>query len=367
MATRIEPVDRRIVRSSVWWTVPEQDRDRLFIRPGWLNEPRVRVARLGQTKMTKHSTVCAGIDIGKLKLDVALNGSKARLEADNNTAGHDTIVAWLKRHKVDRIGVEATGGYEKNLVRVLRRAGFVVVVLQPLQVRAYAQFRLKLAKNDKIDAAMIAACVASVEELHDAPDPRFEAFAATQTLIDQLNEDIVLYKTRLEMAQDETSRAFWKQEIASRKAHVRDARKGLREAMRQHADLAAKLDLIASVQGVAEKSAIAVLIRMPEIGMLSREAVAALAGLAPYDDDSGTRSGPRHIRGGRTRLRTSLYAAAFPATFHWNPLLKTFYERLRNKGKTHKMALVACARKLLIFINTVVARGTPWLPIAAAN
>lgn len=317
--------------------------------------------------MTKHSTVCAGIDIGKLKLDVALNGSKARLEAGNTAAGHDTIVAWLKRHKVDRIGVEATGGYETNVVRMLRRAGFVVVVLQPLQVRAYAQFRLKLAKNDKIDATMIAACVASVEEIRAAPDPRFEAFAAAQTLIDQLSEDIVLYKTRLEMAQDQTSRAFWTQEIANRKAQARNVRKTLGEAMRVHVDLAAKLDLIASVQGVAEKSAIAILIRMPEIGMLSREQVAALAGLAPYDDDSGTRSGPRHIKGGRARLRASLYAAAFAATFHWNPLLKAFYARLRGKGKTHKMALVACTRKLLIFINTVVARGTPWQPQAAAN
>jgi len=317
--------------------------------------------------MTKHSTVCAGIDIGKLKLDVALTGCKARLEADNTPAGHDRIVAWLKHHKVDRIGVEATGGYEKSVVRVLRGAGFVVVVLQPLQVRAYAQFRLKLAKNDTIDATMIAACVASVEELRDPPDPRFEAFAAAQTLIDQLNEDVVLYKTRLEMAQDETSRTFWKQQIVSRTAQARAARKTLRDAMRAHADLAAKLDLIASVQGVAEKTAIAILIRMPEIGMLSREGVAALAGLAPYDDDSGTRSGPRHIKGGRTRLRTSLYAAAFAATFHWNPLLKTFYERLRRNGKTHKMALVACARKLLIFVNTVVARRTPWQPIAATS
>jgi transposase len=317
--------------------------------------------------MTKHSTVCAGIDIGKLKLDVALTGSKARLEADNTSAGYDKIVAWLKHHKVDRIGVEATGGYEKNVVRVLRGAGFVVVVLQPLQVRAYAQFRLKLAKNDKIDATMIADCVASVEELRDAPDPRFEAFAAAQTLLDQLNEDIVLYKTRLEMAQDEASRTFWKQEIVSRRAQARSARKTLRNAIRVHADLAAKLDLIASVQGVAEKTAIAILIRMPEIGMLSREEVAALAGLAPYDDDSGTRNGPRRIKGGRTRLRTSLYAAAFAATFHWNPHLKAFYQRLRGNGKTHKMALVACARKLLIFVNTVVARGSPWQPKPAAS
>ena len=314
--------------------------------------------------MANDSIVCAGIDIAKRKLDLALNGSKAQLEVENDPAGHDKAIAWLRRHKVERIGVEATGGYEKDVVRALRCAGFIVVVLQPLQVRAYAQFRLKLAKNDKIDAAMIAGCVASVDEIREAADPRFEAFAAAQTLIDQLNDDIVIYKTRLEMARDEASRTFWKQQVADRQAQVRSALKALRTGMRTHTDLAAKLDLIISVQGVAEKTAMAVLIRMPEIGSISREQVTALAGLAPYDDDSGNRTGQRHIKGGRTRLRSRLYAAAFAATFHWNPELKTFYERLRAKGKVHKIALVACTRKLLIYINTVVARGTPWQPSA---
>jgi transposase len=317
--------------------------------------------------MSNISIVCAGIDIGKLKLDVALYGAEARLEVDNTSTGHERLAAWLKLHKVERIGTEATGGYEQDVVRTLRRAGFLVAVLQPMQVRAYAKFRLRLAKNDRIDAALIAACVASVEEIREAPDPRFEAFAAAQTLIDQLKDDIVLYKTRRETARDEHGRAFWEQEIASRKAQARSALKTLRAEMRAHDDIAAKLDLIMSVEGVAEKSAIAILIRMPEIGTLSREQVAALAGLAPYDDDSGRRSGSRHIQGGRARLRTSLYAAALPAAIFWNPQLVTFYKRLRASGKTHKIALVASARKLLIFINTVVARATPWQPKSAVS
>jgi len=315
--------------------------------------------------MSDNSIICAGIDIGKQKLDVAVCGFKAALQADNTSAGHEKLIRWLQRHKVERVGVEATGGYEQEVVRTLRREGFPVVVFQPIQVRAYARFRLKLAKNDKIDASLIAACVASVDDIRAAPDPRFEAFAAAQTLIDQLTDDIVLYKTRRETARDEHSRAFWEREIAGRKAQLRSARKTLRTEMRAHADIAAKLDLIASVEGIAEKSAIAILIRIPEIGTLSREQVAALAGLAPYDDDSGRRAGSRHIQGGRTRLRTSLYAAALPAAFFWNPQLITFYKRLRANRKTHKMALVACARKLLIFINTVVARATPWQPKSA--
>jgi transposase len=311
-----------------------------------------------------NSTICAGIDIGKRKLDLAVTGSKDQLEVGNDPAGYDKAMAWLQRHGVERIGVEATGGYEKNVVRALRSAGFVVVVLQPLQVRAYAQYRLQHAKTDGIDAAMIAGCVAGVKELRDPIDPRFEAFAALQTVIDQLNDDIVICKTRLEMTHHEECRAFWREQIAERKKQLRDVLKKLSARIREHADLAAKLDLIISVQGAAEKTAIAVLVRMPEIGSLSREKVAALAGLAPYNDDSADRVGQRRIKGGRTRLRSSLYAAAFAATYHWNPQLKTFYQRLRAKGKTYKMALVACTRKLLIFINTVVARGTPWQPSA---
>ena len=106
---------------------------------------------------------------------------------------------------------------------------------------------------------------------------------------------------------------------------------------------------------------------MPEIGRLTREQAAALAGLAPYDDDSGDRVGTRHIAGGRERLRKAIYTAAFAAAFHWNDQLKALYKRLTAAGKPHKAALIACARKLLIYANTVVQRGTPWLakPLAA--
>jgi transposase len=100
---------------------------------------------------------------------------------------------------------------------------------------------------------------------------------------------------------------------------------------------------------------------MPEIGTISREQAAALAGLAPFDDDSGKHKGERHIAGGRERLRRSLYAAALPASFRWNAALIALYRRLIARGKTHKLALVACARKLIIYANTIVHRGTPWL------
>jgi transposase len=150
-------------------------------------------------------------------------------------------------------------------------------------------------------------------------------------------------------------------QIAHLSSVLRTELKALVTAIRQHSDLAERLDLIASVDGVGLKTAVAILVRMPEIGRITREEAAALVGLAPYDDDSGVHFGVRHIAGGRKRLRGSLYAAALPASFRWNPKLIALYQRLRAKGKEHKAALVACARKLLIYVNTVVERGTPWL------
>ena len=179
-------------------------------------------------------------------------------------------------------------------------------------------------------------------------------------MIEQLTEDVAQLKTRREACRDERIRAFWKQEINRLKSLLNGELKRLVFAIREHRDLSDRLDLIASVDGVGLRTAVAILVRMPEIGRVSREQAAAIAGLAPYDDESGQRRGLRHIKGGRQRLRQSLYAATLPAVFYWNAQLKALYKRLIAAGKTHKLALVACARKLLIFVNTVVARGTPW-------
>ena len=122
-----------------------------------------------------------------------------------------------------------------------------------------------------------------------------------------------------------------------------------------------------SVPGIGQRTALALIIRMPELGRVSREEAAALAGLAPYNADSGTHKGQRHIAGGRGRLRRSLFAAALPASFRWNKALIALYARLTARGKAHNAALVACARKLLIYANTVVERGTPWVERPAAT
>jgi transposase len=311
--------------------------------------------------MSKHSIVCAGIDTGKFKLDVALNGSREQLQIDNTADGHAALSAWLKRHKVQRVGIEASGGYEQNVVARLRDDKFVVVVFQPAQVRAYAGFLLQRAKNDKIDAALIAACTAATKKIHAPPDPRLAPLAERMTAIDQLTDEIAGFKNYREGSRDPRMRQLWKEQIAHFNKLLRAELKELVAAIRQHRDLAERLDLIESVDGVGLKTAVAILVRMPEIGRVTREQAASLVGLAPFDDQSGTHVGIRHIAGGRERLRGSIYKASLSAAFHWNPQLTALYRRLIAAGKLHKVALIACARKLLIFVNTVVERGTPWV------
>jgi transposase len=328
--------------------------------PEWLNELKVRITREGSTKMAKHTTICAGIDTGKRKLDVALEGDREQLQVENTSEGHAVLLAWLRRHRVKRVGIEASGGYEQPVVAELRRKRLVVVVFQPAQVRAYAKFHLQRAKNDKIDAALIAACTAAVRKIHAAPDPRLRPFAEQLTMIDQINEDTARLKNRIESCRNAQIKKLWNEDIARLEKREKAELKALVASIRKHPDLAKRLGLINSVHGIGLPTAVAILVRLPEIGRITREQAVALAGLAPYDDDSGEQVGVRHIEGGRKRLRRALYTASLAASFRWNQQLIQLYQRLTAAGKEHKRALVACARKMLIFANTVVARGTPW-------
>ena len=314
----------------------------------------------GSGKMN-HSTIeTAGIDTGKAWLDVALASATSRLRVSNDADGHEDLAVWLKHQGVGRVAIEASGGYERAVVALLRRRGFEVAVLQPMQVRSFKAFHLRRAKNDMLDAALIAACGAALESLRPPPDERLQALAEHLTFIEQIEADIVRAKTRREGFRDPRLRRLLEEEIRGLKGVRARELKALRHALQAHPDLARRLALLLSIPGIGERTALALLVRMPELGRLTREEAAALAGLAPYDDDSGKRRGPRRIAGGRTRLRTSLYAAALPAAFRWNPALIDLYKRLTAAGKPHKLALVACARKLLVFANTVLHRQTQW-------
>src|SRR3977135_7366 len=160
--------------------------------------------------MAKHTTICAGIDTGKRKLDVALDrSSEQQLLIDNTPEGYKGLLDWLRRRRVKRVGIEASGGYEQAVVARLRRDGFVVIVFQPAQVRAYAKFHMQRAKNDKIDAALIAACTAAAKKIHAPPDARLAPMAEQQTLIDQITDQIARCKNYLESCRNPESRQFW--------------------------------------------------------------------------------------------------------------------------------------------------------------
>lgn len=311
--------------------------------------------------MMKNSTAVAGIDTAKDKLDVALQGGTEHWQVTNTARGFRKLVSELVKAGVERVGIEATGGYERGVVRHLRAAGFTVLVLQPMQVKAYGRMHLRRAKNDALDAALVAACAAAVDSPLIEPDERLEDLADSLTFVEQIEEDIARLKTRLEHIYDARRKRVVVRDIARLK--TRRAAEMLRivSGLRSHSDLARRFDLVQSVPGIGERTALALVIRMPELGRVSREAAAALAGLAPFDDDSGKHRGQRHIAGGRGRLRRSLYAAALPASFRWNKALIDLYRRLTARGKAHNAALIACARKLLIYANTVVQRGTPWI------
>lgn len=305
--------------------------------------------------MTQDIMTTAGIDTSKASLDIAVHGRTERWQVVNALPGWRALATSLAAAGVARVGIEATGGYERGVARHLRAAGFTVLVLQPAQVRAYAKLCLRRAKNDALDAALIAACAANLDLPETEPDPRLVDLAGHLTFVEQIEEDIARFKIRLEHIDDRRLHRLVMNDIARLKTRRAAELRRIAGRLRAHDDLAARLDLVLSIPGIGERTAIALIVRMPELGHLSREQAAALAGLAPFDNDSGTHKGQRHIAGGRTRLRRSLFAA-----FRWNKALIALYARLTSRGKPHNAALIACARKLLIYANTVVQRGTPW-------
>lgn len=316
--------------------------------------------------MTKAITTTAGIDTSKAKLDIALHSRAEHWQVSNSLSGWRTLAAKLAKAGVGRVGIEATGGYERGVVSHLRAAGFTVLVLQPVQVRAYARVQRRRAKNDELDAALIAACTETLDPPEVEPDPRLADLAGHLTFVEQVEQDIARLKIRLEHLDEQRLRQLVTKDITRLKARRNAELMRIVGKLRLHNDLAQRLDLVLSVPGIGQRTALALIIRMPELGQVSREQAAALAGLAPFDNDSGKHKGQRRIAGGRARLRRSLFAAALPAAFRWNKALIELYARLTQRGKPHNLALIACARKLLIYANTVVKRRSPWTKLQTA-
>jgi transposase len=293
-------------------------------------------------------------------LDIAVHESRERFSDNNDVSGHWRIVERLRSLNVGRVGVEASGHYEARLVRALRRAGFEVLVLDPAQVHGYRRFKNKRAKTDPIDAVLIAAATAGCDEIRAAPDERLAFLAEHLTLIEQIGEDIARLKTRLDRFEVRAHRLYLEREI-KRLSRLRERELARLEAkVLTHDDLARRYALLQSIPGIGAMVGLALVVRMPELGRMSRSEAAALVGVAPFNADSGEHVGERHIAGGRQRVRRMVYLAAFAASQRWNPILVNLYRRLIAAGKHHKVAVTACARKLIEIANAVLTRGTPW-------
>lgn len=321
------------------------------------------VSKTGIKKMTEHktNTCCAGIDVSKEKLDAVVMPGAEHLVVAYTKEGLKELDAFLSRHKVERIGFEASGGYERRLLEHLRAGSIPAVRVQPKQVRAFGAAKLRRAKNDRLDARLIALFTASLEHLPPLPGPLSIELAEHLTFIEQIEDRIVLAKTSLETTVNPRLRRLHSAEITRLETRRKAELMRLAKAVEASSELARRMARVCSIKGIGLRTGLALVIRIPELGRLSREEVAALSGLAPYDNDSGKSTGRRHISGGRPRLRTSLFMAGFSA-IQWNPDIKAFYDRLRAKGKHHLSALVAAMRKLVILANAVVARDADWQP-----
>lgn len=309
--------------------------------------------------MSETITCCAGIDVAKDGLDIALYPGGEHLSVAYTVEGLVALDRFVATHAVARIGFEASGGYEWRRLCHLRKGKVAAARFQPGQIKAFGKSRLQRAKNDRLDAFLIAQFTASLGELPALPGAKLDGLAAHLTYIEQIEDRTATLKTMLEASRDARIRRAQMADIRRLELRRSAELALLVKTIAKDADLARKLELIISIKGVGERSALALLVRMPEIGELTREQAAALAGVAPYDNDSGARKGRRCVAGGRQRLRKSLFMAAFCAT-RWNKDLKATYIKLVERGKHHLTAVIAVARKLVILANSIVARGKPW-------
>lgn len=279
----------------------------------------------------------------------------------NTEAGIATLASTLRATPPTLIVVEATGGYERLLVAGLAAAGFPVIVVNPKQVRAFAKAVGQLAKTDRIDAALLALFA---ERVRPELRPRRDADTAA------LTELLVRRRQLVDMITAEQNRhALVSAALRRRLArHVAWLQKELGHA---EAELQALIEaspawqtrasVLRSAPGIGPRTVEMLVGELPELGTLNRQHIAALVGVAPFNQDSGKRRGERHISGGRARVRTALYMAALVATRH-NPVIRAFYQQLLARGKAKKVALVACMRKLLTILNAMARTNTPWAP-----
>lgn len=294
-----------------------------------------------------------GLDISKARLDIHTSGKHR--EEKNTPEGHAALIKHLQSLRHPRVICEATGGYETAIVAALLAADIEVCVVQPARVRNFANAKGWLAKNDRIDARLLAVFGENIR-------PRLEVPATPESvrlreMLDYrriTSEQITELNNRFELASGYLKEGL-EVRIAALKADLKNVEKALTAHIAAHPELAAKAKRMTQLKGVGPVLAATVLAYLPELGKIEDKMVASLVGVAPHPKDSGTSKFRRRVAGGRFQVRNVLYMAAISGS-RSNPILKTFYDRLRNdKGKPHKVAIVAVMRKMLVVLNKLLA------------
>jgi transposase len=306
-------------------------------------------------------TRIVGLDVAKSKIDACIRSPTRRLSAPSTPEGRAELVAWLRANKVGRAVMEASGGYERGWAEALGAAGLEVIVVDPKRIRCFAKAAGRLAKNDPIDADTIAWFAETFSDSQAQPsdparqeiDRLVQARAALKDLegrIDQQGEhDPPPLVAKALAAIAKTTRA-----------ELRKLNAAIAAKIKANPQLARRAEIITSVPGLGEQAVAGLIAWAPELGRVPNEAAAALVGVAPYDNDSGERKGQRCIKGGRRKLRTLLYMPIMGAATQHNPV--AYYLRLIARGKKAKVAIIACMRKLIVILNTMLARDQTWSP-----
>jgi transposase len=303
---------------------------------------------------------CAGIDVGKNSLEIAVwSKPDATLQVSHDSEGLSRLIAWLRAHDVIRVGVEASGGYERDVIDRLEDAGLAVALLNPRRVRRFADAKGRLAKNDRADARTIGEFTAKMLDADPvrrdrSRDALIEHLTMRRRIIGWIGDCASV----LEQLRDAALRKVLQARQRSFERDLAAQDKRIARLIASHPDWAETARRLRTVPGVGPVLAVTLIALLPELGHLSRRAIAALVGVAPFDDDSGRRRGARAIEGGRTVVRNVLYMAALVGK-RYNPVLAAFAKRL--VGKKPKVIITACMRKLIVTLNAMLRDGRDWV------
>lgn len=306
-----------------------------------------------------HIKINVGVDVGKSRLDIVLHPLDLHFSIPNDEEHIQKIVKVLKTHQVERIVTEATGRYEHAFVFACDKADLPVVVVNPISVRRYAQAIGVLAKTDKIDASVIASFAATIKpEIRTIPDKQSRLIKDLLIRRTQLLEMSTMEKNRLQIMPKELHASI-KSLLKSLQNQIDKLTEKLDMLVAEVKHWRIKTEILTSVPGVGKVLAYTLLSELPELGKLNRKEIAALVGVAPMNRDSGSYTGKRRIRGGRHRIRTVMFMAML-SSIQCNPVFKHHYERLKGAGKLPKVALIACMRKLIVILNTMLKNEERW-------